>query len=175
MKITGTAARNSNGHFGKAPPAIRISPQSQIVPSTSPSSMSSTPIDFPPAVTITLEIIDSVLPPVGIGSWDLATDSPPGPFFCAPFAGSCASVLSRRSRVLRELVSVWTTWLNFTGSARAGTAVKRRMHKVAGSMRLIRPRVWGRLVEYWAQVDFIRFERQTAKPYRVVLSTKGQC
>src|SRR5829696_4553574 len=67
MNATGTTARNKNGHFGKPPPAIRMSPQSQIVPSTSPSSMSSTPIVVP-AATVIPEMIDSVLPPTGIGA-----------------------------------------------------------------------------------------------------------
>ena len=52
MNTNGTAARNKNGHFGKAPPAMRISPQSQIVPSTSPSSMISTPSGCPSEVTV---------------------------------------------------------------------------------------------------------------------------
>jgi hypothetical protein len=41
MKKSGIAARNRNGHFGMLP-ATGISPQSQTVPSTSPSAMTVT-------------------------------------------------------------------------------------------------------------------------------------
>src|ERR1051325_411766 len=43
MKKNGIAARNNNGHLGNPPPGTVISPQSQMVPSTSPWSTTSTP------------------------------------------------------------------------------------------------------------------------------------
>ena len=158
IKAIGTAARNRKGHFGKDPPATRMSPQSQIVPSTSPSSITSTPRRCPSPVTVTPEISDSFLPPCA-GACGVV--SPRGPPCCLPLPGSCAtSVLSLRSGVPRELVSVWTTWLMVTGSANAGADVKRKMQSTVNSAQQSRrPRCGDLLVKIWAEVGFIQCER----------------
>lgn len=145
---------NRKGHFGKPPPAMKISPQSQIVPSTSPSSMSSIPMLCPSPVTATPEMIDSFLPP----RW--AVVSPLGLPGCVPLAGSCEiRVLILRSGVPWEL-RVWTTCLIVMGSAIAGTAVKRKMQSSADDTQHSRAACCGSfLVTSWAQFGFIRFER----------------
>src|SRR5207237_5736379 len=99
MKANGTAARNRNDHFGKPAAAINNCPQSQIVPSTSPSSMTSTSNFCGSEATITPERSESPLvPPCGP-----AADSLRGPPCCVLLlvpdeTGSCdASVLILRS------------------------------------------------------------------------------
>ena len=128
MNTSGTAPRNRNGHFGKAAPATNISPQSQMVPSTSPSSIMSTPICCS-LVTVTPEINGRFWSHLGP-----EFESTRGPFWL------CSAFCSGRNWILRhervelnagrafELVSVWTTWPIRTVSARAGTAVKNKTH-----------------------------------------------
>lgn len=150
MNASGTAARNKNGHFGKAPAAATSnSPQSQIVPSTSPSSITSTPSRCPSDVTPAPERSESVLAPSVSLRGPVCGVEP----FCA---GSCeTSVLSVRSSVPVELVTVWTTWLIRTGSASAGAAVNRNTDNAAQSRRPRREF----LPKSWAEVRFIRLKR----------------
>src|SRR5688500_3354578 len=90
MNAIGTAARNNKGHFGKPPPPTRISPQSQIVPSTSPSSeMSSTPRSTRCETIGKPESSAS-----SFGSLEPMPDTPPGPVvgaivFAPEETGSC--------------------------------------------------------------------------------------
>ena len=136
MKTRGTAARNKNGHLGKAPAATSSSPQSQMVPSTSPSSTISTPSCCPCGATVTPERTESVfVAPSEPGAVSLRGVDPlvPGA------TGSCDTrELSLRSGVPCEFVSVWTTWLIRTGSASAGAAIKRKIESTAHSRRTLR-------------------------------------
>jgi hypothetical protein len=54
MKKKGTAAKKTSGHVGNEPPAIPMSPQSQMVPSTSPELST---------ITSTLGSLDSTINP----------------------------------------------------------------------------------------------------------------
>ena len=136
MKTRGTAARNKNGHLGKAPAATSSSPQSQMVPSTSPSSIISTPSCCPCGATVTPERTESVfVAPSEPGAVSLRGVDPlvPGA------TGSCDTrELSLRSGVPCEFVSVWTTWLIRTGSASAGAAIKTKIDSTAHSRRTLR-------------------------------------
>ena len=134
MKTRGTAARNKNGHLGKAPAATSSSPQSQMVPSTSPSSTISTPSCCPCGATVTPERTESVfVAPSAVSLRGPVCGVDP----LVPGAtGSCDTrELSLRSGVPCEFVSVWTTWLIRTGSASAGAAIKRKIESTAHSRR----------------------------------------
>src|SRR5688572_32060884 len=104
MNAIGTAARNNKGHFGKPPPAIRISPQSQIVPSTSPSSeMSSTPRS-----TLCETIGKPESSASSFGSLEPMPDTPPGPvvgaIVFAPRSEEHTSELQSQSNLVCRLL-----------------------------------------------------------------------
>jgi hypothetical protein len=116
IKTNGIAARNKKGHFGNAPPGMIISPQSQTLPSTTASSISSTDMVGVSDETITPDrrVSPLVLPsgpplllePEGnLGSWALEGALVSERFF------------SRRSTELCVGFSVWTTWFITIGPA----------------------------------------------------------
>src|SRR6476646_9885419 len=93
MKIKGTAANNKNGHLGIPPTGTSRSPQSQIVPSTSASSTTSTPYCCGSWPTVT----EDNSPPCGTSPEPGLTVEPSdfgAPFDVDPFvpAGSCETI-----------------------------------------------------------------------------------
>ena len=59
-----------------------------------------------------------------------------------------------------ELVRVWTTWLIVTVSARAGTAVKTKINRIAANLQTTRRLLcWGFLTKILGAIKFILFEQ----------------